>query len=717
MADTMLNSRILRFGTFELDLTAGELCKNGAKIRMQEQPSQFLAALVEKPGEVVTREELKDKLWPGDTYVDFDRSLNTAASKLREALGDSAASPRFVETLPRRGYRFLASVEPVGMLPGEGSATDLPVEGGSGTTRDTVAAHTSRAGWYVAGAVIATGLVAVAWFGLRGPATTAPRAPLTPVPLTSYQGVERHPTFSPDGNEVAFSWNGEDGSNSDIYRKLIGPGEPLQLTTDPADEYAPAWSPDGRYIAFLRDIGDRKAGIFFIPSLDGGQDRLLGEKKTHLSDLDSLAWSPDGKWLVVSDVFRDDHRHALFLVSLASGDKHQITFPPDSSREGDYSPSFSPDGRRLLFIRGFNGVVHSLALSEDYTPDGEPELLTSQQKLTQSAVWMPGGREIMFAARDGLWRMPASAPDELRPLASIGAGAKDLAVARNGGRLAFSQSTSTQDIWQIEVPGPDGRSASPQPFVSSTRRDYEPRWSPDGSRIAFTSWRTGHREIWICDPDGLNARKVTATGGRHVGWPNWSPDGKFLAYDGTNAGLRYIYVINADGGEPRRITNHPADDAVPSWSGDGKWIYFASQRTGASEVWKIAAGGGEAVPLTTTGGRWPYESPDRNHVYFAQDTGERALLRVPVDGGEVEHVLDKGGGGRFAVAKRGVYFIPQEENRRTINLLSFATGETEWVADIELPFRGLNVSPDGKRILLVLRENTGSDLMLVENFR
>ena len=107
-------TRTIRFGTFELDLAAGELRKNGRKVRLQDQPFQLLAALVEKPGEVVTREDLKDKLWPGNTYVDFDRSLNTAASKLRDALGDSASSPRFIETLPRRGYRFLPSIEASG---------------------------------------------------------------------------------------------------------------------------------------------------------------------------------------------------------------------------------------------------------------------------------------------------------------------------------------------------------------------------------------------------------------------------------------------------------------------------------------------------------------------------------------------------------------------------------------------------------------------------
>ena len=109
-------AKIVRFGVFEVDLTAGELRKSGSKVRLQEQPFQLLAYLLTRSGEVVTRDELREKLWPADTFVDFDHSLNTAVNKVREALGDSASSPRFVETLARRGYRFLGPVDRVGVV-------------------------------------------------------------------------------------------------------------------------------------------------------------------------------------------------------------------------------------------------------------------------------------------------------------------------------------------------------------------------------------------------------------------------------------------------------------------------------------------------------------------------------------------------------------------------------------------------------------------------
>jgi DNA-binding winged helix-turn-helix (wHTH) protein len=120
--------QVLRFGVFEADLTAGELRKNGAKVRLQEQPFQMLAFLLDRPGQVITRQELREKLWSNDTFVDFDHSLNTAVNKLREALGDSASNPRFVETVAKRGYRFLAPVEPLnGTAPSTSAATSAPV--------------------------------------------------------------------------------------------------------------------------------------------------------------------------------------------------------------------------------------------------------------------------------------------------------------------------------------------------------------------------------------------------------------------------------------------------------------------------------------------------------------------------------------------------------------------------------------------------------------
>ncbi len=239
MEESAPQKRAIRFGVFEVDLDAGELRKSGLKVRLQEQPFQVLVLLLERPGEVLTREELIKKLWPDGTFVEFDRSLNIAVNKIREALGDSAASPRFVETVPRRGYRFVAPVEVLG------EPTQEPARPVS----------RRRAVWAVAILAVAAAGILI-W--LRGwqPGGSVPQ--LAPIMLSSYPGDESYPSFSPDGNEVAFSWNEEGQDNYDIYRKLIGPGETLlRLTEHTAKDYSPVWSPDGKWIAFLREADER----------------------------------------------------------------------------------------------------------------------------------------------------------------------------------------------------------------------------------------------------------------------------------------------------------------------------------------------------------------------------------------------------------------------------------------------------------------------------
>jgi DNA-binding winged helix-turn-helix (wHTH) protein len=231
-------ARFYRFGVFELDARSRELRKHGVRIKLQEQPTQVLSLLLEHAGEVVTREQIQKHLWPDDTFVDFDNAINSAVRKLREALGDTTENPRFVETLARRGYRFVASVS------GEAEKA-LPSE-----TPPPVAFQTRRK-WAVAALITISAAAIAVWLLVHHLST--PGAPdLRFTPLTTYPGHQLQPSFSPDGTGVAFSWDGPDGRNADIYVKLIDPSDPVRLTTDPARDFNPAWSPDGRRIAALR---------------------------------------------------------------------------------------------------------------------------------------------------------------------------------------------------------------------------------------------------------------------------------------------------------------------------------------------------------------------------------------------------------------------------------------------------------------------------------
>ena len=240
---------LVRFSVFELDLHTRELRKNGVRLKLQDQSFQILQALLERPGELVTREELRQRIWDDDTFVDFDQGLNRAVNKLREALGDGAAAPRFIETLPRRGYRFIAPVAEPNPLP-EPPASRQPRKRIIG---------------------IAAGLLLVVGAGLWWRLGERTPAPPEVVALNTFTGTESHPTFSPDGGQIAFAWDGEKQDNSDIYVKVIGEPAALRLTTDPGFDGYPAWSPDGRQIAFASTRGD--GGIYN----DGGRGRAGAE--------------------------------------------------------------------------------------------------------------------------------------------------------------------------------------------------------------------------------------------------------------------------------------------------------------------------------------------------------------------------------------------------------------------------------------------------------
>jgi DNA-binding winged helix-turn-helix (wHTH) protein len=226
----------VRFGKFEANLQTGELHKNGVKVPLQGQPFQVCAILLSHPGELVTREELRQKVWPEDTFVDFDQALNTAIGKIRIALGDDADAPRFVETLPRRGYRFISSLDKPGSQVPE---SDVPKRLPSTRNAKTL--------WVSAGFVLLILLSGVGiWRFTRN--HTEPSLPsIETVPLVGLPGMEFEPAFSPDGNHVAFSIN--EPEKSGIYTTVVGGEKSLRLTSSSGD-CCPRWSPDGKQIGF-----------------------------------------------------------------------------------------------------------------------------------------------------------------------------------------------------------------------------------------------------------------------------------------------------------------------------------------------------------------------------------------------------------------------------------------------------------------------------------
>jgi serine/threonine protein kinase/Tol biopolymer transport system component len=562
--------------------------------------------------------------------------------------------------------------------------------------------------------------------------TKVAEAPLTVVPLTSYPGEERQPSFAPDGNQVAFSWNGEKQDNFDIYIKDVESGAQRRLTTAPEADSFPSWSPDGRTIAFVRERPGWKGSVYLVSPL-GPPERKVAEIGYRHWRTVRLPWTPDGKSLVISDLNSENESVELFLLSVETGDRRRLTFGQEK-RFSDIGPSLSRDGRALVFVRELSFLcdIYLLTLSEDFQPIGKPTRLTFENRLIWSPVWTVDGRELIFSSSSGpssspsLFRIAASGSGKPQRLAGVGENASEPAIAQHTQRLAYTSKVFDMNIWRVEVPGPYEKTSPPMKLISSTRADMDGQFSPDGRKIAFTSTRTGNEEIWVCNSDGWSgAQQLTSLlGGGNCGDPRWSPDGERIAFSSNMDGKWANYVINANGGKPKRFTpSSPIDEGIPSWSRDGKWIYFTSE----GQVWKALADGGKAQQVTRRGGHQAFESADGNWLYYTRPPkteGDSSLWRVPKDGGEETQVLEPVDGRTFAVVKEGIYFVPspvyagRTAARTSIQFFNFATKKIRSIASIERPVGYyLSVSPDGRWILYSQIDQETSDLMLVENFK
>jgi Tol biopolymer transport system component/DNA-binding winged helix-turn-helix (wHTH) protein len=759
------------FGPFRLDPGERRFYRDGEVILLPPKEFDLLLLLVRSSGKLMDRETLIKALWP-KTVVE-EANLNVHISALRKTLGETPDQYRYIETVPRLGYRFIAPVievnpsEVIGIEameaevvggemtgatpfrhPSESLLNPLPWTGGEKTGEENgggwagpVQPGIDR--WYsrhrMGAIALPIWLLALAALGILAVLIFKPyrsgsspgnavEGPLDVVPLTTYPGHEYHPAFSPDGNQVAFVWTGETGDNTDIYVRLVDGSNSVRLTTHPGDDVNPVWSPDGSSIAFYRSAAESD-GAYIMPSL-GGAERKLTDTWANRFSFGShtwLHWSPDGRWLVLSDKVSAEEPFSLFLISPETGERRRLTSPP-VTYIGDCSPAFSPDGTQVAFVRVFSAVVGEVYVVP--VDGGEPERLTHDGGGASNLTWALDGREIIFSTRYGgrtqLHRIPVDggAPQWL---AASGNDAHYPAFSASGNRLAWTKNTANTDIFRSALS--NNRDASkPVSHLISTAIEGSPQYSPDGRRIVFQSNRSGGSEIWVCGSEGENPIRLTSFRGPLTGSPSWSPDGRQIVFDSRPEGNADIYIVNSGGGgQPRRLTTDSGEDIVPSCSRDGRWIYFTSSRSGRLQVWKMAVDGSEAVQVTKNGGFEPRESPDGRWLYYAQDRGSSSIWRVPVTGGQETPVYDfqqKALSRMWAVVDEGIYFaVAESSTRSAIKFYSFSHGGVKTVVenieDGSMPnsSSSLTISPDGRWVLFPLVVERGSDLMMIENFR
>jgi Tol biopolymer transport system component/DNA-binding winged helix-turn-helix (wHTH) protein len=664
------NSSTFLFDDFRVEPANFRVFKADNAIQLEPKTLRLLLFLIENRARLIEKEEILEGVWNG-THV-TENALVREIAKLRKNLGDDPKTPKYIQTVHTRGYRFIAEVEVTNPSENfsQANGKDSAREEQSNSDEDPAAIATPRhrkqqTAWAMRLAVAGI-LVAVAiavWLVLRAHKasnSSATTLPLTIRQITTWPGLDFNPAFSPDGESIAYS--SDHTGNFEIYIRTIAPdGRDVQLTTDGQQNFDPAWSPDGKRIAYY---SMKRGGIFMIPAL-GGVAKQLTKFGSH------PVWSPDGQWLAFQGISSPDldampvGSSTLWIVNSQGGEPTQLTRvnnPPGSH----YAPSWSPDSKRVAFIN-FNTVspqVWSIAVSGD----GLQSITKHGTGDKSWPIYAPDGNSIYYNRGEAFWKTPVS-PDsgaavgEPIKVADLGSTViRNATLSASRKWIAYSASITTDNLISVPISPLTNEPAGSPSFLTNQpgTRHIAPAFSPDGSKIAFSAQRRGNASnLWIADADGGNLNQITTEGGR---FPSWYPDGKQLAFLSDRQGQRKFWSIAAAGGnekvlfesdgiESPRLSpdasqvafNFTKDGIInvatmpvmggelkqltydrelagwPCWSPDGQFLALEIKRGDDTHIAIIPNQGGEPIPLTFARGQsWPYSwSPDGDKIVFA----------------------------------------------------------------------------------------------------
>ena len=765
MKPNSASSAQFRIGSFKLDIQAGELRNNGLKIRIQEQPREVLAMLLERPGEVVTREELRHRLWPDHTFVDFEHGLNKAISKLREAVGDDAEKPRYIETLPRRGYRFIAPVELVRATPplpdGESSfqtlATGKPL-------RLQIAAFYQRR-WPLA-LVSGLGIVVTAWavFWLTAhhaqPGLEFKQRPLTANPI---EYALSSATISPDGKYLAYSDPGG------IHVKVIASGVTHNVSPQarsrsggrqvwriaPSQPAWPAWEVAGWFpdsTTLLADLRDEKGESIWTLSILGGPPRKLREAA------EASAVSPDGSLVAFTAGDPTFPWDELWLMGPLGEDARKIATSPADRHF--LQTVWAPDGRHLATMTWF---LHSGGRCSIETRDlagGSPIPVESGPGLCRnyaSLLWLPDGRLIYSQAEpspqeedSNLWEIrvdlltgrPVGKPRRITNW--TGFQPWGLSATADGKRVTFMKGIPQSDVWIGELAGKGKGLKAPWRLTLDQHYDIPFAWTPDSKAVFFLSDRTGTLSIFQQALDSNSAAALT-TGSEFrrdpYSWkrgdvPHFSPDGSWILYSEVSqkdesalpmapqrlmrmpaTGGPSQVVLEGHGFVFHRCARAPAAlCALGEQSADGKQIVFAAfdpEKGRGRELGRIDSPLGQRFPS------WDL-SPDASRIAYSQcDEHEGRIHFLSLTGRTIADLAVPGWSCLSAIAwapdAKGLFATSIYANAERIVYVDLE-GHTYPLWEHADPYMVRGVpSPDGRYVALTTFDSDNNAWM-IENF-
>jgi Tol biopolymer transport system component len=576
-----------------------------------------------------------------------------------------------------------------------------------------------------AGAAVVAAAVALYWSRVSRAPGAAAAATLRLVPVTFAEGVEQFPAWSPDGTQLAFT--AEVGGVRQIFVKRLASGVERRVTSGPFDDIQPAWSPDGRAILLVRS---RQAGKQLQPGdvfgqYDGGDiwsvDLASGKETRLLENAFNPSFSPDGRQIAVDAGWAGPRR--IWIVGSGGLNPQQVT-SDISEAVVHVRPRWSPDGTRIVFQNiertKFDVRVADLAskrlvwVTNDLFQDLNP-------------VWSPSGHSILFSSsRTGglnLWRMPVrpdGTPSGPPQQLTTGAGQDvEIAVAKDGGKLAFTILKQNADLWKLPVSPQTGAAASPPlEVLATTREDSRGAWSPDGGRIAFNSDRAGDMNIWIFTASDGSTRSLTkGPGGDYQ--PEWSPDARRIVFFSARSGNADIWWAEVASGERHALTKGPSIDINPFFSPDGSLVAYQSDQSGRLEVWVMKADGASPRQLTRVGvtGHFLRWMPDGQSVLFRCPCGGTPqTLSVALSGEEPQSVGEVAGGSHMSLSPDATRVMDVVAHK-VLWVSTLFGGKPEKVFGFDDPDSRIDYpvwSPDGRWVLFDRFRPQGGDVWVME---
>jgi Tol biopolymer transport system component len=519
------------------------------------------------------------------------------------------------------------------------------------------------------------------------------------------------PAVSPDGESMAYLVRPVDANLADLVLMDLEGTNVRTVAREALPESVVRWSPDQRYLAYSRPTAagieivkvHAESGATEIALALGGRDR-----RTSLVDSSFLDWGERGIAFSARQGL-----NSPYYISLLPNDSPaplRITRPPESVT-GDTAPVFSPDGRTIAFTR-----YQSLSECDLFTIDiqsGEERQLTDEHSRIWGLDWTPDGAGLVYSSSNGaghprLWLRPLGAESAVA-LTDPQTQAQYPSLAKHEDRtiLAYQQKERWENVWQWTP------EAGESQLIASTWFDAWPDLSPDGSRIAFISQRSGAHEVWLSVP-GQPEVRLTNQGGPYTDMPRWSPDSSEIAFSSANQdGNRDIYIVEVQSRKTRRLTTSASEEGRASWSHDGHWVYFRSDRSGSPQIWKrLGKGGGDAIRITEHGGYEAFESLDGGTLFYVKSREQPELWSVPVNGGREGLILEGVREANWRVVRQGIVYW----SRGRFILWNSKSGHFETLHERPraTPLFGLAVTPDATRLVWSQTDRNSSDIWLAD---